>query len=179
MIRCWGGNVYEDENFFRRCDETGVMVWQDFAMGCSFFPLDNSFMEKIREEAIQVVLKLRQHPSLVMWSGNNENDQSAEWTFNRPVDPGLDAISRVVLPRVIWEFDPIRSYLPSSPYCSEEYFKSGRDMNLLPEVHLWGPRGYYKAPFYTKTNAHFVSEIGYHGCPDRKSLERMFDPDFV
>jgi beta-mannosidase len=179
MIRCWGGNVYEDNDFFDLCDSNGVMVWQDFAMGCSFYPLDNSFMQKIREEAIQVILKLRQHPSLVMWSGNNENDQSAEWTFNRPIDPGLDAISRVVLPRVIWEFDPVRSYLPSSPYCSEEYFKRGRDMNLLPEVHLWGPRGYYKAPFYTKTNAHFVSEIGYHGCPDRRSLEHMFDPDFV
>lgn len=52
-------------------------------------------------------------------------------------------------------------------------------MNLLPEVHLWGPRGYYKAPFYTETNAHFVSEIGYHGCPNRESLEKMFDADFV
>jgi beta-mannosidase len=179
MIRCWGGNVYEDNDFFDLCDENGIMVWQDFAMGCSFYPLDDFFMDKIRKEAIEVVLKLRQHPALVMWSGNNENDQSAEWSFNKPVDPGLDAISREVLPGVIWEFDPARSYLPSSPYCSPEYFKRGRDMSLLPEVHLWGPRGYYKAPFYTQSNAHFVSEIGYHGCPNRKSLERMFDPDFV
>ena len=49
----------------------------------------------------------------------------------------------------------------------------------MPEVHLWGPRGYYKAPFYTDVNAHFVSEIGYHGCPNRGSLERMFDPEYV
>ena len=52
-------------------------------------------------------------------------------------------------------------------------------LNLLAGGHLWGPRGYYKAPFYTNVNAHFVSEIGYHGCPDRTSLEKMFDPDFV
>lgn len=179
MIRCWGGNVYEDQDFFELCDENGIMVWQDFAMACSITPQDKEFAEKIRNEAIQIVLKLRNHPSLVLWSGNNENDQSLEWTFKKPVDPGLDIISRNILPRVIWEYDRIRSFLPSSPYCSPEYFKRGGSFDLLPEVHLWGPRGYYKDPFYTHVNAHFVSEIGYHGCPNRSSLDRMFDTEYV
>jgi beta-mannosidase len=179
MIRCWGGNVYEDQDFFNLCDENGVMVWQDFVMACTMYPQNNEFRDKIRKEAINVIVKLRDHPSLVLWSGNNENDQSLQWTFQKPIDPGLDIISREVLPRAIWEFDPIRSYLPSSPYYSEEYFRQGSNDSLLPEVHLWGPRGYYKAPFYTKVSAHFVSEIGYHGCPNRSSLERMFDPDYV
>ena len=73
----------------------------------------------------------------------------------------------------------MRDYLPSSPYCGEEYFRQGNNESLLPEVHLWGPRGYYKTPFYTEVKAHFVSEIGYHGCPNRSSLERMFDPGSV
>lgn len=179
MVRCWGGNVYEDHDFFDLCDENGVMIWQDFAMACSTYPQDNTFADKIRNEAISLVLKLRNHASLVVWSGNNENDASLEWTLRKHIDPGLDIISRDILPRVIWEFDPIRSYLPSSPYCSEEYFKSGNDFNLMPEVHLWGPRGYYKSSFYTNVSAHFVSEIGYHGCPNRSSLEQMFDPDYV
>jgi beta-mannosidase len=179
MIRCWGGNVYEDNDFFTLCDENGIMVWQDFAMACSIYPQDNSFAETIKDEAISIVLKLRQHPSLVLWSGNNENDISLEWSLKKRIDPGLDIISRDILPRVIWEFDPVRTYLPSSPYCSEEYFKLGSDENSMPEVHLWGPRGYYKAPFYTNVTAHFVSEIGYHGCPNRQSLEQMFDPEFV
>ena len=179
MIRCWGGNVYEDQDFFDLCDENGVMVWQDFAMGSTAYPQDNDFAEKIRKEAINVVLKLRNHPSLVLWSGNNENDVALGWTGKIHIDPGLDIISREVLPRIIWEFDPLRTYLPSSPYCSEEYFRMGNDDSLLPEVHLWGPRGYYKAPFYINVNAHFASEIGYHGCPNRSSLERMFDPEYV
>ncbi|HXX65283.1 MAG TPA: glycoside hydrolase family 2 [Bacteroidota bacterium] len=179
MIRCWGGSVYEDHPFFDLCDENGVMVWQDFALGCTEYPQDSDFIGRIRNEAVATVTKLRMHPSLVLWSGNNENDASLDWTFNRRIDPGLDMISREVLPRVIWEFDPVRSYLPSSPYYSEEYFRSAGDQNTLPEVHLWGPRGYYKAPFYTGVRAHFVSEIGYHGCPNRRSLERMFDPEFV
>jgi beta-mannosidase len=179
MIRCWGGNVYEDHDFFNLCDEYGIMVWQDFAMACTMYPQNNDFSDKIRKEAINLIIKLRGHASLVLWSGNNENDASLQWTFQKPIDPGLDIISRQVLPRAIWEFDPIRSYLPSSPYYSEEYFKQGCNDSLLPEVHLWGPRGYYKAPFYTTSNAHFVSEIGYHGCPNRSSLERMFDPEFI
>ena len=179
MIRCWGGNVYEDHDFFDICDENGIMVWQDFAMGCSAYPQDNNFTEAIRKEAISIVLKLRCHPSLILWSGNNENDYSLEWTFNKHISPGVDVISRELLPRVIWEYDPIRTYLPSSPYHSEEYFKMGRNPKLLPEVHLWGPRGYYKAPFYTDVNAHFVSEIGYHGCPNRSSLDRMFSQQYV
>ena len=179
MIRCWGGNVYEDHSFFDLCDEKGILVWQDFAMGCTIYPQNNEFADKIRREAINVVLKLRNHPSLALWSGNNENDASLEWTFSKHLDPGMDRISREILPRVIWEFDPVRTYLPSSPYCSEEYFRRGKNPDLLPEVHLWGPRGYYKAPFYTNVNAHFVSEIGYHGCPNRQSLEKMFDPEYV
>lgn len=179
MIRCWGGNVYEDQDFFDLCDENGIMVWQDFAMACTAYPQNNDFTDKIRKEAIDVVLKLRNHPSLVLWSGNNENDANLDLVLKKHIDPGLDIISRDVLPRVIWEFDPIRDYLPSSPYCSEEYFKRGKNPGSLPEVHLWGPRGYYKAPFYTNVSAHFVSEIGYHGCPNRSSLERMFDPEYV
>ena len=178
MIRCWGGNVYEDHDFFGLCDENGIMVWQDFAMGCTIYPQDKDFAEKIRQEAISVVVKLRKHPSLVLWSGNNENDASLGWAL-RPLDPKYDLISRDVLPRVIWEYDPVRNYLPSSPYWSEEFYNRGCDDSMLPEVHLWGPRGYYKAPFYTHVNAHFVSEIGYHGCPNHKSLERMFDPESV
>ena len=178
MIRCWGGNVYEDHDFFDLCDANGIMVWQDFAMGCTIYPQDECFKEKIRKEAISIVLKLRNHPSLVLWAGNNESDASLGF-INKPLDPGLDVISRQVLPQVIWEFDPIRDFLPSSPYYSEEFFKKGCDQDFLPEVHLWGPRGYYKASFYTNVNAHFVSEIGYHGCPNRCSLERMFDQDSV
>ncbi len=177
MIRCWGGNVYEDHAFFDLCDENGIMVWQDFAMGCTVYPLDNSFKEKIREEAINLVLKLRNHSSLVLWCGNNEDDSAMKWAKINRIKPELDDISRVVLSRVIWEYDPIRPYLPSSPYYSPEYDYEGKDNR--PERHLWGPRGYHKDPFYIDIDAHFVSEIGYHGCPNLSSLERMFTKESV
>jgi beta-mannosidase len=155
------------------------MVWQDFAMACSMPPQSPEFAATMRDEAIKVVLKLRRHPSLVLWSGDNENDAILRSRFKKSIDPGMNIITRNILPMVIWEYDRIRPFLPSSPYFSDEVYKRGNTKKFLPEVHLWGPRGYYKAPFYTNTNGHFVSEIGYHGCPNRISLEKMFDPEYV
>jgi len=66
--------------------------------------------------------------------------------------------------------DPYRHYVPSSPY-----LPPGSD-DQTPEQHLWGPRGYYKSPFYTHHSAHFIGEIGYHGCPNVSSIRR-FVPD--
>ncbi|MBT6147429.1 MAG: glycoside hydrolase family 2, partial [Gemmatimonadetes bacterium] len=70
MVRCWGGNVYEGEDFFSRCDKEGIMVWQDFAFGCALYPQTPSFHEKVRREAEAIIPMLRNHPSLVLWAGN-------------------------------------------------------------------------------------------------------------
>ena len=85
----------------------------------------------------------------------------------------------MAIPRALYEFDPSRPYLPSSPYYSEAVYEAGGGEDLLPEDHLWGERGYYKKPFYNQAKAAFVSEIGYHGCPGRSSLEKMFDKEYV
>ncbi len=193
MVRMWGGNVYEQDEFYDLCDENGIMVWQDFAMACTTYPQDESFAKRIEVEAAAVIKRLRHHPALVLWAGNNENDISLEWAWDQLyLDPNSDIISRRILPDMVRRLDPKTAYLPSSPYISPESYKlAGKtdprfaahpgkiDQNFAPEQHLWGPRGYYKAPYYTENTAKFVSEIGYHGCPNRESLEKMMDQDFV
>ena len=183
MIRMWGGNVYEQDEFYDQCDEHGIMVWHDFMMGCTMYPQDEGFLKKIEEEAAKAIRRIRHHPSLVLWAGNNENDVSLEWENDQPhIDPNTDVISRQLLPAMVRRLDPKTPYLPSSPYISSEAFRlAGNriDQDYAPEQHLWGPRGYYKAPYYTENIARFVSEIGYHGCPNRESLEKMFDPGFI
>lgn len=179
MVRCWGGNVYESDRFFDLCDRAGIMVWQDFALACALYPQNDSFYEVMREEATAVTSRLRNHPSLALWAGNNEIDDAYSWTGLGHLDPNHDRISREVLPGVVAQMDPYRAYLPSSPYHSPELFAAGNDARWMPEVHLWGPRGYYKTPYYTGSAAHFVSEIGYHGAPSRASLEQMFDASSV
>ncbi|MDD2762460.1 MAG: hypothetical protein PHE83_00645 [Opitutaceae bacterium] len=176
MIRCWGGNVYESEAFFRRCDEAGIMVWQDFALACALYPQTPEFHEKVRREAETIIPLLRNHPSLVLWAGNNEID--AFYTFAKPTsDPNVDdQISRQVLASACRRLDPWREYLPSSPYLNSTLWRLGAPHELRPEDHLWGPRDDFKGSYYLSSNAHFASEIGYHGCPARASLEKMMTP---
>lgn len=181
MLRCWGGNVYEDHAFFDLCDRNGILVWQDFAMGCTLYPQDPDFQKAIAQEVRSVALKLRSHPSLALWAGNNENDQTLTLGTlrNFRMDPNDDVVSRVTIPSVLYEVDPTRPYLPSSPYWSEELVATSYSTENIPEDHLWGPRGYYKDPFYTEAKCIFVSEIGYHGMPNRESLEKMFPKESV
>ena len=182
MIRMWGGNVYESDHFYNLCDENGVMVWHDFSFGCTTYPQHEEFKITVKSEADKVVRRLRNHASIVLWAGNNENDVSLKWGDDQShIDPNSDVISREVLPLAVREWDPKTPYLPSSPFISEEVFKVDNkvDPSLSPEMHLWGPRGFYKAPFYTENNAKFVSEIGYHGAPNIESLKKMMTSENV
>ena len=169
IIRCWGGNVYEDTAFYDACDRHGMLVWQDFSMACARHPQDPAFLTAIREEAVTVVRKFRTHPCIALWCGDNECDMLFE-------DPALNRITRETLPQAVHQADPFRPYLPSSPYISPA---SGGKRELRPEQHLWGPRDYFKSPFYTQHTAHFVSEIGYHGCPNLSSIRRFIDDDHL
>ena len=72
MLRVWGGGIYEDDRFYDLCDELGLLVWQDFMFACSMYPGDEPFVENVRQEAIENVRRLRNHPSLALWAGNNE-----------------------------------------------------------------------------------------------------------
>lgn len=178
IIRCWGGNVYEDHDFFDYCDEHGIMVWQDFAMACQYYPQHETFMKKLQKEAEWVVKELRDHPSLVLWSGDNEIDSM----LAASVDPSINRLTREVLPRVIERLDPYRPYIASSPYISARAYAAGdnrQGSQMYPEDHLWGPRDYFKSSFYTNAKAYFVSEAGYHGCPAMDSIKRFIDPEYV
>lgn len=175
MLRSWGGGVYEDDAFFNLCDRSGIMVWQDFAMACAIYPITPEFQETIRKEAVSIVRKLRNHPSLALWSGDNEVNDAYSWAH---LDPAHNTISRELLPQIVFQCDPYRTYLPSSPYMAPEVIATGND-NLMPETHLWGPRDYFKSTFYTEHTALFLSEIGFNGCPGLSSLKRFIDPQHL
>ena len=179
MIRCWGGNVYEDHAFFDLCDRHGILVWQDFALACAIYPEDDAFLATMRREAEHIVTKFRNHASLALWAGNNEIDEAFEGSGLRQ-DPNLDRISREVLPQVVRRLDPNRPYLPSSPYHSTAFFAAGGDgLRQSPEQHLWGYRDQYKHQYFFDTAAHFISEVGYHGCPCRETLAQFLDADHL
>ena len=169
IIRLWGGNVYENQKFFDLCDEHGIMVWQDFGMGCAAYPQEQKFLDMIAPEIEFVIKQCRNHPSLVLWAGDNECDFAFSWAGTRR-DPNNNVITRKLIPDLLRIHDFTRPYLPSSPYMDEHAYKTGAPIS---EDHLWGPRDYFKGDYYKNTVCHFASETGYHGCPSPKSLEQF------
>ncbi len=182
IVRCWGGNVYEDHAFFDFCDAHGIMVWQDFAMGCAIYPVDERMQEALREEVEHIVKKLRGHPSLCLWAGDNECD-FAWWGWHGVRrDPTENILTRKVIPDVLRLQDFTRPYLPSSPYLDEvaieamkhpENIVSCQGTADISEDHLWGPRDYFKGGYYRNAGCHFASETGYHGCPAPETLKQF------
>ena len=179
MIRCWGGNVYENELFYDLCDEMGMMVWQDFTMACAVYPQDEDFQKVIAHEAEAVVKRLRSHACVALWSGDNECDLVYGW-YGDTTNPNTNVLTRKILPEAVRLHDGTRPYIASSPFLDAEAFGKtlyGKDHYVLPEDHLWGPRDYFKGEFYTKSPSKFVSEIGYHGCPSPESITKFISPD--
>lgn len=177
ILRCWGGNVYEEKEFFDFCDENGVMVWQDFSMACNAYPQDEEFKKMIYDEASAVIKMHRNHPSVILWAGDNECDSCISASG---INPNDNELTRQVLKRAITENDINRPFLPSSPYMSPLLMeKFDNPDKWMPEYHMWGPRDYFKSDFYTNYNAHFISETGYHGCPSRKSIEKFIDKEYL
>jgi len=177
-LRMWGGNVYEDHAFFDFCDRNGIMVWQDFAMACAQYPETDAFKACIQEEVTAIIRKLRTHPSIVVWAGDNEVDACFPM-----YDPNENLITRHWIPVCVRDNDVGRPYLPSSPYISERMFLKGQRSQVpgsrLPEEHTWGPRDYFKSDFYKNNTAHFISEAGYHGCPSLDSIKKFITPERV
>jgi beta-mannosidase len=91
----------------------------------------------------------------------------------------MNRITRELLPRIVDRLDPGRAYLPSSPYLAPAVVARGGDQRWAPEQHLWGPRDYFRAPYYSENRAAFASEMGYHGCPNLGSIQRFLPPEDV
>jgi beta-mannosidase len=121
MLRVWGGGLYEQEAFYEACDELGIMVWQDFPYACALYPdeLRPSWDGAAMEAGWQMV-RLRQHPSIVLWCGGNECVEGYQhWGWKhctpRHADWGLGIWCRE-LPRIVARFDPTVPYWPNSPW---------------------------------------------------------------
>jgi beta-mannosidase len=100
------------------------------------------------------------------------------FAYMKGMNTDQNRITREVLTQVTFRCDQYRPYLASSPYLSNEVVKN-RNIGLASENHLWGTRDYYKSSYYTQSNCHFVSEIGYHGCPNLSSIKRFIDKEHL
>ncbi|MEN8116960.1 MAG: glycoside hydrolase family 2 protein [Bacteroidota bacterium] len=186
MLRVWGGGVYEEDTFYDLCDENGILVWQDFMFACAMFPGDEAFLENVKQEAIDNVKRLRNHPSIGLWCGNNEilaawydwgwkraeeekNKENADKMWQAYVD-----IFHKILPEVVSEYDPQRSYWGSSPSSG-----MGVKADLINgDEHYWGV-WWGKEPFETYAThlPRFMSEYGFQSFPEIASVRKYALPE--
>ncbi len=182
MLRVWGGGVFAPKLLLDACDREGILVTQDFLMACGDYPEENSdFLEQLRKEAKEAALTMRNHPSLVWWSGDNENavrgDENLE-SYN-----GRDAALLAIGP-VLKCLDPQRTFLPSSPYGGVPYASGVRgtthNTQFLGNLFAWVREGNlknYREYLDTYLNR-FTAEQPALGMPFLSSLKKfMTDED--
>ncbi|XP_063539308.1 beta-mannosidase isoform X1 [Cydia strobilella] len=180
MLRVWGGGVYESDYFYQRCDQLGILIWQDFLFACSMYPADEEFLETVKVEIEQNVINLQHHPSIAIWAGNNENEAAlrGNWYFTNPqfikykkeyVKLYVDTIKPIVE-----GLDPGRRYVASSPSNGKESEEEGYISEHPYDPH-YGDTHYYNylldnwnQNIYPKTR--FASEYGFQSLPSLATM---------
>lgn len=161
MLRVWGGGLYESEPFYELCDRLGLLVWQDFPYACSYYPDTGEYAEKAAWEATMAARRLRLHPSLAIWCGNNENQQMHYdgWVGreNRPSRLLGERLYNEVLPKVLAVEDPDRLYWPGSPYGGEN--PNSEEMGDRHNWNVWHGAGDWV--HYKEDKGRFISEFGF------------------
>ena len=186
MVRVWGGGIYESDSFYGLCDELGLLVWQDFMFACSMYPGDAAFVENVRQETIENVRRLRNHPSLALWAGNNEIEAAWQqwgwpWRFHldkaaqRTIWNDYRHLFHEVIPQVVAAEDPGRFYTRSTPSANEDGVPPGK--MGWGDSHYWGV-WHAAAPYedYAANISRFMSEYGFQSFPTLDSVARYAPP---
>ncbi|QCT01766.1 glycoside hydrolase family 2 TIM barrel [Paenibacillus algicola] len=188
MLRVWGGGIYEEAAFYELCDEYGMMVWQDFMFACSMYPGDPTFLESVKLEAEDNVVRLRNHPSIVLWCGNNEidtawshYDEHGGWGWKKDYSAAqreriwkdYEAIFHEVLPKAVSSYAPGMDYWPSSPMVSltGDISQHAHSSTTSGDIHYWGV-WHNTEPFsnYEVHVGRFMSEYGFQSFPEPRTV---------
>jgi beta-mannosidase len=191
MLRVWGGGIYENDIFYDLCDEHGILVWQDFMFACSMYPGTPDFLSSIAEEARQNIIRIRKHPSLALWCGNNEieaawgpyNDAAGWGWKQRYSEPqreiiwqAYDTIFHRILPAAVEALTPSIAYWHSSP--SAGMGQMATNETRTGDNHYWGV-WHQKHPFedYNKYISRFMSEYGFQSFPEYDAVKKYTVPE--
>jgi beta-mannosidase len=184
MLRVWGGGIYEKDVFYDLCDENGILVWQDFMFACAMYPSNKEFIRNVQMEAIQNVVRLRNHPCIAIWCGNNEMDEGwKNWGWQKQYGYSAKDSAEIwnnylgifgnALLTSVARFDSLRPYILSSP----RYGWGRKESTKQGDMHYWGV-WWGKEPFSTYKNktGRFMSEYGFQGFPPMETINAFTMP---
>lgn len=188
MLRMWGGGHYQSDAFYAMADELGLMIWQDFMFGGAIPPYDVAFRENTRIEAVEQVKRLGDHPSIVLWSGNNEVQTGWEnWgdriTFKKSIPPeereriviGMTTLFGQVLRSAVEQNDPDTPYWAGSPTTD---YDGAADLLTDGDRHYWSVwGGSQPVEEYLNVTPRFMSEYGLQSQPEMRTLKTVAKPE--
>ena len=198
MVRVWGGGIWEEDCFYELCDELGLLVWQDFMFTCGNYPTFPDLLRSIEKECHCQTKRLRHHPSLAIYAGNNEDYQIQEQfglTYDHADnDPqswlktdfparyiyekvsvtraavGIPADRVQLLPDVVALSSPHVPYHPGSPW-GEGKRTSDPTVGDLHQWNVWhGTQEKYQV--FDKLGGRFNSEFGMEAFPHLDTIQR-------
>jgi beta-mannosidase len=185
MLRVWGGGIYEDDYFYDLCDSMGIYVWQDFMFAGGMYPTDKNFLENVKSEIKEQIERLRHHPCIVLWCGNNEIEEAwKNWGWQNQFNIHNQDSIRIwneyktlfqdSLQAWVNEFDGTRPYIATSPKNGW-----GRPESILEgDSHYWGIWwGLENWEVFQKKTGRFVSEYGMQSMSSLNTVKMYTDPE--
>ena len=184
MLRVWGGGIYENSIFYELCDEKGILVWQDFMFACAMYPGDKDFLDNISQEALQNVKRLRNHASIALWCGNNENSEGWKrwgWQADKSENEKKEIWNNYlkvfdsILPNTVNKFTDT-PYWESSP----RYGRGNPKYKTEGDAHDWWIwHDAYPFEHLEKNVPRFMSEFGFQSFPHHKTIQYINQSDTI
>lgn len=179
MIRVWGGGIYENDAFYNYCDELGLMVWQDFMFACNPYPGDKAFLRNVDSEAMYQIKRLRNHPCIALWCGNNEVHNGLEdWGWQTALG-WSDAQYKQLLTDFSKLFEQMLANKVKENHKGVPYISTSPTYGWgHPECcthgcsHYWGV-WWGEQPFdvWKEKTGRFMSEYGFQSYPEMATIE--------
>ncbi len=182
MLRVWGGGIYEDDIFYKMCDERGILVWQDFMYACAMYPGGGNFLKNCSREANEQIERLRGYTCMALFCGNNENNEAwNHWGWQMSFNE--DQRNRLWKDYTTLYNDLLGNFVANDgagiPYweSSPKYGRGNPKSLKEGDAHYWGV-WHDAEPFsmYNKKVPRFMSEYGFQSFPDWRTIESFTEP---
>ena len=182
MLRLWGGGYFEKDIFYDLCDKYGILIWHDMLFACGTYPADDHYCISVTEEIKDNVKRIRNHPSIALWNGNNEVDAAYyDWGWKQKLnqveqllqEANMKKLFGTVIPAAILSEDSTRYFHPTSPNAGFNKISNG-----MGDLHYWSV-WHGKAPFetYNTVIGRFMSEYGFQSYPEMESVKQFTLPE--
>ncbi len=181
MLRVWGGGIYENDIFYDLCDQNGILVWQDFMFAGSLYPNNEFFRQNVKSEVEENILRLRHHPCIALWCGNNEIEVAwhnwgwqKQFNYSRQDSANIwnnyKRIFHQIIPDAIGSIHPQGNYTSTSPlsnWGTTENFNHN-------SMHYWGVwHGKEDFDAFNHNIGRFMVEYGFQSFPSMSSLKSI------